>query len=110
MFKLPFIGQCAAALVILSMSVPSANALTGEDIMSKMNADQRHAFIAGSIEMAALMFHLQGERQKASCVMDWFYDGDDGAQQILQAFAQFSDRQTHPVILTLINGACGQDN
>lgn len=75
-----------------------------------MSDEQRHAFIAGSVEMAALMFHLQGEREKASCILDWFFEGGDGPRQMIQALTHFSDRPSHPVMLTLMNRTCGQEN
>lgn len=108
MFKFSFIGQCAAALIILSMSVPSANALTGEDIMSKMNADQRHAYIAGSIEMAAFMNHAEGRRERAQCVMNLFFGDDADPLLFDRTLAEFEDRQAMPVIHLVIRRECGE--
>ena len=108
MFKKRDFLASTIAFIVSFIAMAPAHAVTSEDVMNRMNDEERSAFIAWAIEMAALMFHLQGDREKASCIMEWFFENGDGPQQVVQALIHFSDRPSHPVMLTLINRTCGE--
>lgn len=107
MFKVPFSGRCAAALLDFIISAGPAAALTGEDLMTKMTAQERFTYVAASIEMAAYMTQLQGNGAKASCVMDWFFGEESRMPEVERLLTHFEDRTVQPVILVLINRTCG---
>ena len=100
-----FFGVMLAA----SSGVISAHAITAEELMTNMEKGERSSYIVASIEMAAAMFHLQGEREKSSCIMEWFFESGDGPDQIVQALHRFSDRSPQTVMIALINRRCPAD-
>ncbi len=93
-------------LGVAGISGPAA-ALTGGDVLDKMNADQRGSYVAGTVEMAAFLSGLQGNKTRADCIMDWYYN-KGGTSGIVTGFAQYKDRQALPVIYLLIKKACGE--
>jgi len=109
MFKTQYVGRCAAALFALSLSAAPAAALTGEDVMTKMGKDERNGYLAGAVEMAAFIAHHQGDSERSSCIMDWFFGGGNGPEEIVQALNHFKDRQAHPVLFVLMNRTCAAD-
>jgi hypothetical protein len=109
MFKNSFAGRYAAALLALALSASSAAALTGEDLMTKMGEDERNGYLTGAVEMAAFIAHQQGDPERLSCIMDWFFGGGSGPEEIVQALNHFKDRQAHPVLFVLMNRTCAAD-
>lgn len=107
MEKFNTIAKLAILLAGVSGAAP-AHALTGADIMEKMDSDERFAYVAGAIEMAAFLSQVNGQPKKADCIMDWYFDRDTGTKQVYQALSHFNDRQAHPVIVALINKTCGK--
>lgn len=107
MFKKSLSGRYAAALLALAASASPAAALTGEDVMTKMTAQERFTYVAASISMAAYMTQLQGDGAKASCVMDWFFGEESRMPEVEQVLTHFEDRTVQPVMLVLINRNCG---
>ena len=106
MFKIPFVGRCAAALIFLSLSITPVAALTGEEVMTKMSNEESFAYISGSIEMAAFLAKAEGEDSKAACIIDWYFGSGNGAEQIDEALSRFKDRGAQAVMIALINRRC----
>lgn len=98
--------SCALALLVASAAMP-ARALTGSDILDKMNSDERDGYLAGALEMAAFLSAVQGNKTRADCIMGWYYDRKEGANQIVAGLSQYKDHQALPVIYLLIKKACG---
>ena len=109
MFKMPYVGRCAAALVVVSLSAAPAAALTGEDVMTKMGEDERGGYLTGSVEAAAFLALSAGDKERSSCIVEWFFGDGNGPEQIAQAFNHFRERQAQPIIYALINRACTPD-
>jgi hypothetical protein len=106
----PRVGLAAIALVAVATLFslyPSAPALsvTGEDVIEKMSSDHRAGYLTGSVEMAAFMAGMDGDRARADCIMTWFYDRK-GTKEVVDALAEYKDRQALPVVMTIINRAC----
>ncbi|MCR9196588.1 MAG: hypothetical protein NXH88_17755 [Hyphomonas sp.] len=108
MFKVPFAGRRAVALVALSLSAAPAAALTGEDVMEKMGKDERNGYLAGAVEMAAFMNHADGRRERAQCVLDLFFGDDADPLLFDKTLSEFKDRQAMPVIHLVIRRECGE--
>lgn len=97
-----------SGVVLLSfLFATPAYALTGGDILDKMNSDQRGSYLAGSVEMAAFLTSLEGNKERASCIMDWYYK-QNGIDSIVAMLSKYKDRQALPVLQVLIKRACGE--
>jgi hypothetical protein len=86
---------------------PTASALTGAEVLEKMNADQRSGYLAGNIDMAAQLSFHDGRQERSTCIFNWYYE-QGGVTQVVQAIERFKDRQVQPVIYALITRACGE--
>lgn len=91
----------------LALSASPAAALTGEDLMTRMTAQERFTYVAASVSMAAYLTQLHGDGAKASCVMDWFFGDESRMPEVEQVLTHFEDRTVQPVMLVLINRNCG---
>ena len=96
-----------AMLCIFTMCALPAIALTGSEVLDNMGADERFAYLAGNVDMAAQLSYHEGKRERSQCIFDWYYE-QRGAVQVEQALERFRDRQVQPVIQALINRACGE--
>ena len=108
MFKIPFFGQCSVTLLTLSLSMTPVAALTGKEVMTNMSDEQRHAFLAGSVEMAAFMNHAEGRRERAQCVLNLFFGDDADPLLFDRTLTAHEDRQAMPVIHLVIRRECGE--
>jgi len=95
-------------LLITSMS---AKALTADDVMNKMNDDQRSSFIAGVIGGLAYARFLSDRPDETgmSCIHDWYY-GDDNKKNMKRMHAWFDkhlDKPIEPLLYVLIKKDCG---
>ncbi len=75
-----------------------------------MGADHREsgAYISASIEMAAFMAHVQGDKQRSSCILNWYFDTPGTPSKVIAVFARFPARAPQPILYVLINKACGK--
>lgn len=101
------IARLGLAAVLSAVTVQPAWALTGGDVLDGMSSDESTGYMAGSIAMAAMIAGANGSRERAECIMNWYYEGD-GVEEIVQALDHFKDREAQPVIYALINRACGE--
>ena len=102
------IRSCVIAVMFgLSLVSTTAQALTGSEVMVKMTDIERGGYFAGSVGMAAMMAGAAGQTARQDCIMDWYYK-KQGVEQLVQALDRFKDRPAQPVILALINRACGK--
>jgi len=95
-----------AALLAFANAGP-AWSLTGEDVLDRMSSDESSGYLAGSIEMAAFLSAMQGNNQRADCIMDWYYN-QDGVEKLVAALSSYKDRQALPVVHVIIKKACGE--
>ncbi len=84
----------------------AAMAPTSDEIMTNMSDEQRGGYLTGAVEASAFLAHASGDRARSQCIMEWFFEADTGANEIVQALDHFRDRQAQPVIMALINRAC----
>lgn len=97
--------RIAGVLILLLVASP-ALAITGEDVLGKMNDTESFAYLAGSISMAAMIAGAEGHTERRDCIMNWFYN-EDGSKQLIAALTRYKDREAQPVIYALVRHACG---
>jgi len=89
----------------------SAVALNAEEIMNKMNEDQRTGYIAGVVEGVAYSRWLRDKPNAAGmqCVYDWFYNGGIELQRSINTwFDRHPDKPAGPLLYVLIKKDCGE--
>lgn len=93
-------------LSLLAYSPSKAEAITAGDFLDRMTTAERTAFIDGAIEMLSYQHAKAGDKQKASCVIDWYYRGGPGPEQIPPAFSKNKGLPAVGILATLINRRC----
>ena len=95
-----------SSLLLLLMPNP-AMSITAEDVVSRMEPPGRSNFIAGAVDMYSHLAARYGDRQKADCAVQWFFDTDDALAEVLTVFENFPDRDAVAVLEVLLNRRCG---
>ena len=108
MFKHTTVCRFACLFSTFFMISAPANAVTGGDVMQKMEDRERGGYIAGSVEMAAFLAKVSGDTERSACITDWYFRGGNGPDQIIQALSHFRDRAAQPVIFLMIKRQCGE--
>lgn len=89
----------------------SAHALTADDVLNKMNADQQTSYIAGMVGGFA---HSRFQRDKpdqsgVTCIFDWYYGSGTTKWQLIETwFSRHLDKQVEPLLYVLIKRECGE--
>jgi len=97
------------ASLALYCTVP-AWSITAEDVMDKMSAAERNAYLSATIETMAFLSSVQGKQDRADCIMRWYFreESKKAAAQVVSALDRFKDRQVLPVIYAVVKRACGE--
>ena len=94
-------------LAAFAITIPAAaHALTGSDVLDKMNNDERNGFLEGVLEMRAYDATVAGKPQLAECIYGWNRNG--GPTEEIQALDHFRDRDAVAVVYLLIKRRCGE--
>ena len=84
-----------------------ANALTGQELVESFDARERYMYVAGLADMASYQATLQGNSERAQCIVDWFHHSDGEAMlQVQQLLEYYPDRHAQPIVVVMINRAC----
>ena len=97
-----------ALFLLICMAATPTGAVTGREVLEKMERIELAAYIAGSVEMAAFLAKTSGNAKRSSCIMDWYFHEGNGVDQIIQALFKFKDRPVQPVIYLLMKRQCGE--
>jgi hypothetical protein len=62
---------CAAVVAVCSFT--PVTALTLADFNSKLNPGERVTYLTGSVSMLMFNYAAQGNREKASCINNWYF-------------------------------------
>ena len=87
-----------------------AAALTADDVLNRMNADQRFGYISGVVEGLAFSRWLEDQPDSAgmNCIYDWYYQGDaERSNQIDGWLNRHLDRPVGALMHVLIRQECG---
>lgn len=95
-----------ASLALFS-AVP-AWSITAGDVLDRMSPDERGGYLSGTVEMAAFLSSIQDKKERAECIVRWYFKERKGTEQIMLALARFKDKQAMPVIHAVIKRACGE--
>lgn len=84
-----------------------AQAMMARDVLEKMTADQRSGYFTGLVDMLSYQHLLDGNEQRAECVVAWFYDRDGTIKKVLAAFERFPDKAAEGIFILMARKACG---
>ena len=89
-----------------------AAALTADDVLNRMNADQQASYINGVVEGLATARWLadRPDTTGANCIYDWYYQTpfEPVWNLVVQWFERHSDQQVGILMQILINRECGE--
>lgn len=88
-----------------------AAALTADDVLNKMNADQRHGYISGIVDGYAYARWLSDKPDKTGmqCVYGWYYNGQTEKWAVIeQWFERHLDKHVDALLYVLIKKECGE--
>ena len=89
----------------------AAQAITADDVLNKMNADQQTSYIAGVVGGLAYSRFLRDRPDATgmSCINDWYYgSGTDKWALIETWFSRHVEQQVEPLLYVLIKRECGE--
>lgn len=98
-----------AAAAVLS-SGEDASALTADDVLNKMSAEEQSGYLAGVVGGLAYARFLRDrpDETSMSCVYNWFYTGEiDRHREINQWLERHLDKPVEPLLYVLIKKECG---
>lgn len=87
-----------------------AFALTAKEVLTKMSADERHAYKAGIVDGLAQARWLKDKPDSTGmqCTYDWFYkNGETSRANLLQLMERNPDKQMSGLIYVLVKKSCG---
>ena len=88
-----------------------AQALTADDVLNKMNSDQRFGYISGVIEGLAYARWAKDQPDSTgmNCVYDWYYQGgEERSNQVDTWLHRHLDRPVGALLHVLIKRDCGE--
>ncbi len=97
-------------LCFLTSSPDPATALTAAEVLSKMNADERHTYEAGIVDGLAQARWIKDKPDPTGmkCTYDWFYkNGKKSYSHLEQLMKRHPDKQMSGLIYVLIKKECG---
>ncbi len=90
-------------------SLVPAVAFTGKEMMEEFSRDERILYVTGLVDMARYQAHLDDDAERSQCILDWFHSSElKPMTQIEQVFSRYDDKQAQPLVVVLINRACGK--
>lgn len=89
----------------------AAQAITADDVLNKMNADQRFGYISGVIEGLAFARWTKDQPDSTgmNCIYDWYYQGGgERSNQVDTWLRRHLDRPVGALLHVLIKRDCGE--
>lgn len=106
-FKQVIVASMLMFGLIWGASKQEANALTGAELLDQFEREDRFVYISGIVDMASYQESLNGDDERAQCIVDWFYSADHRAMlEVDQLLERYRERHAQPIVLVLINRAC----
>lgn len=98
----------ATALGIVSLVCP-ASAITARDVLDRMSAPERQAYIWGIVDTLVYVERAaaHGATPHSDCLYAWYY-GDDppGPAQVLKVFAEYRNETPASLIISAADSTC----
>lgn len=98
------------AIVISFVAVNPAQAITGGEVLSKMNVKEQSAYLAGVVSvMAQAKWLVEKPSTKGTdCINSWYFNGGDKTQKKINAlFKRHADKSAAGLLYILIKKECG---
>jgi len=98
------------ALGFMTSSVGAAWAVTADDVMNKMNSDERSSYVAGVVEGLAQTRWIADKPDPTGmrCIHDWHYKGgEENWLKIYEFFARHADKPAAALLYVMIKKDCG---
>lgn len=99
-----------AAAAFLS-SGKEAAALTAEDVLNRMNDDERFAYISGLVDGLAFARWTaeKPDNTGMQCIYDWYYGGNTAVRETIQTWlTRHQDKPVDALMYVLIKRECGE--
>ncbi len=109
-----FLNSFTAKLLITGVFIlqaGTAQALTAEDVLNKMDGKERASFIAGVVGGFAYSRYLRDKPDQTgmTCIYDWYYDSGETKWNTIETwFSQHPDKPAEPLVYVLIKKKCGE--
>lgn len=103
---------CATVVLTLCLTAGlmayRAHAMTAEDVLKKMNHDQRFSYLTGLIDMLAYQTAASGNRDKGNCIINAFFREQKEAswRKLNEVLEQYTDKRTEILVTVLANQLC----
>lgn len=102
--------------IILAGGLPAlsgggALALTADDVLNKMNVEERFAYVSGIVDGLAYARWLRDKPSDVGmqCIYGWYYAEDIGVRRTIQAwFERHVDKPVDALMYVLIKKECGE--
>lgn len=96
--------------MINGIQTDEAAALTANDVLNKMNSDQRTSYIAGVVDGFAQSRWVKDKPDQSGmkCINGWFYNGQAEKWTRINAwFNRHLDKPANALLYVLIKKECG---
>jgi len=96
--------------VFVGVNVHQAKALTANEVMNKMNSDQRFGYISGVVEGLAYSRWLRDkpDRDGMDCIFNWYLKGKGRDwNNVSSWFSRHPDKPVGALLYVLIKKECG---
>lgn len=90
------------------VGVPTASAITAEDVMKKMSQDHRFGYITGLVDMLAYQTAANGDRAKGNCIADTFYRErrEAALKRLFDVMEQYPDKRPEILMKVVADQLC----
>lgn len=105
-----FISAILGALLGLAATQPAC-ALTADDVLNKMDSDQRYFFLAGLIEGMgyARFLREKPETTGSKCIYNWYFEGGEANKRKIKTwFERHLDKPASTLLYVLVKKDCGE--
>ena len=108
-----FLNRLTSKLLIagiIILKTGTAQALTANDVLNKMDGKEQASFLAGVVGGFAYSRYLKDRPDKTgmNCIYDWYYgSGDKKWGRIEDWFSRHLDKPAEPLLYVLIKKECG---
>lgn len=97
----------APALLAGLIAFPvAANAITAGDVVEKMSNDQAAQYLSGAVDMVLYLDSMNGEGQKAECILNWYYRDKSSPAEVIAVFGNYKDKPAIGLLHILIDRHC----
>jgi hypothetical protein len=100
----------ASFIAIPANDVWAETDFTAGTVMTKMNSEERFAYVAGIVEGLSYARYLKDSKKPdgMQCIDDWFYKDKTAYSSVQENFEKFPDHYPVAILSALINKKCGE--